>query len=92
MLVKVMDYGFSREKNKFFVTYKISDIGEKTRNKIKERVEDEIKERSGTLYLTTYFDEHYFPFKSEEARILPSDFVAREEIEMTAYLLDLLED
>ncbi len=92
MLVKVMDYGFSRKLFKYYVIYKISDIDEETRKKLEERVEDELQDKSGVLYLTTYFDKDYFPFKSEEARMLPSDFLAREEIEMTAYLLSILED
>jgi len=87
-----MDYGFSREIDKYYVIYKISDISDETRNKLKERIIDELNEKSGILYLTIYFDKDYFPFKSEEARLYPSDFIAREEIEMTAYLLGILED
>lgn len=92
MLVKVTDYGFLRKLDKYYVVYKISDIKEETKNKLKERIIDEIIEKSGILYLTTYFDKDYFPFKSEESRLHPADFIAREEIEMTAYLLDILED
>lgn len=92
MLVKVTDYGFLRKLDKYYVVYKISDIKEETKNKLKERIIDEIIEKSGILYLTTYFDKDYFPFKSEESRLHLADFIAREEIEMTAYLLDILED
>ena len=87
-----MDYGFSGEIDKFFVIYKISDISDETKNTLKERIIDELNEKLGILYLTIYFDKDYFPFKSEEARLCPADFIAREEIEMTAYLLGILED
>jgi len=87
-----MDYGFSRKLNKFYVVYRISEITEDTKNKLKKKVVDELKEKSGILYLTMYFDEDYFPFKSEEARLRTADFIAREEIEMVAYLISILED
>ncbi len=92
MQVKVMDYGFSRKSGKYYVVYKIGDIDKETRGKLKERIIDKLEDKSGSLYLTIYFDKDYFPFKSEEARLRTADFVAREEIEMLAYLISILED
>jgi len=91
MKVKITDYGLSGN-SKYFVNYKVFDIDKDTLNKLKERIEDEMKVESGELVLTVYFDEGYFPFGSEESKYRTQDFIEREEIEMTAYLLGILED
>jgi hypothetical protein len=92
MKVKIVDYGVSDDSKKYYVTYKITDIDEESINKLKNRVEEELYCKSGELYLTMYFDENYYPFKSEESKYRTEDFVSREEIEMWAYLVSLLED
>ncbi len=92
MQVKITDFGFSKTSGKYYVIYKITDITEETKNKLKDRVEDELTDKSGVLYVTLYFDEKYFPFNSDEASWRMADFIAREEIEMTAYILSILED
>lgn len=92
MNVKIVDYGASEESEKYYVVYKITDIDEKTINKLKRRVEDELKVKSGDLYLTLYFNGKFFPFGSEESKYRIEDFIAREEIEMLAYLVSILED
>ena len=38
------------------------------------------------------FPEKIFPFKTEEAKLKPDDFIAREEIEMGFFITGLLED
>jgi len=91
MKVKITDYGLS-ENSKYFVTYRVFDVDKNTLNKLKERIEDEIEIKSRELFLTVYFDEGYFPFRSDESKFRTEDFIAREEIEMTAYLLGILED
>ena len=91
MQVKVMDYGLSKN-SKYFVTYRVFDVNESTLNKLKNHIEDKVEVKSGELFLTVYFDEGYFPFGSDESKYRREDFVAREEIEMTAYLLGILED
>ncbi|MEN6291889.1 MAG: DUF5750 family protein [Methanobacterium sp.] len=92
MKVKVVDYGVSDDPKKYYVTYKITDIDEESINKLKNRVEEELDLKSGGLYLTAYFNEEYYPFGSEESKYRSEDFIAREEIEMWAYLMSLLED
>ena len=92
MKVKIVDYGVSDERTKYYVTYKITDIDEKSINKLKNRVEEDLDIKSGYLYLTAYFNEGYYPFQSEESKYRMEDFIAREEIEMWAYLMSLLED
>lgn len=91
MNVKIMDYGLS-ENSKYFVTYRVFDIDKKTLDKLKDRVKDELEVKSGELFLTVYFDEGYFPFGSDESKFRRQDFIVREEIEMMAYLLSILED
>ena len=92
MKVKIVDYGVSDNPQKYYVTYKITDIDEESINKLKNRVKEELYSKSGDLYLTAYFDEEYYPFGSEESKYRSEDFIAREEIEMWAYLVSLLED
>jgi hypothetical protein len=92
MKVKIVDYGVSGNSKKYYVTYKITDIDEESIIKLQNRVEEELSCKSGELYLTMYFDEDYYPFKSDESKYRTEDFVAREEIEMWAYLVSLLED
>ena len=92
MKVKVVDYGVSDNPKKYYVTYKITDIDEESINKLKNRVEEELDFKSGDLYLTAYFNKQYYPFGSEESKYRTDDFIAREEIEMWAYLMSLLED
>lgn len=92
MQVNIAEYGFSEEYEKYYVTYKITDITDETVYKLKKRLKDPVKVMCNDLYLTTYFEEKYYPFRSGESEKNPEDFVAREEIEMLAYLLDLLED
>jgi len=92
MKVKIVDYGASEDPQKYYVTYKISDIDEESINKLKNRVEEELSFKSGELYLTAYFDKEIYPFGSEESKYRTEDFISREEIEMWAYLVSLLED
>ena len=92
MKVKVVDYGVSDNPKKYYVTYKITDIDEESINKLKNRVEEELDFKSQDLYLTAYFNKEYYPFGSEESKYRSEDFIAREEIEMWAYLMSLLED
>ena len=48
--------------------------------------------KNGEMFITTHFEEKYFPFGSEAAHCRIEDFIAREEIEMTVYLTSILED
>ncbi len=90
--VKIVEQGFSEEYKSYYVTYKVNNLDEEELKKLKERLEDPVVIKCDDLFLTVYFEEKFYPFKSEESKINPEDFLAREELEMTAYLLDLLED
>ena len=92
MKVKIKDFGLSKDSNKYFITYRVFDLNENWLNKLKSLIEDEYKVKNGEIFITIYFDKDYFPFGSEEFNFRREDFIAREEIEMTAYLLSLLEE
>jgi hypothetical protein len=92
MDVRIIDYGFSEEFQNYYVTYQVAGLDQKSLGKLKGRLEDPIEVKCDELYLTTYFEEKFYPMGSEDAKKNPDDFIAREEIEMTVYLTDLLED
>lgn len=90
--VKITDYGYSDEQERYYVNYQVTELNQNTLNKLRRRLEDPAVVKCDDLYLTVYFEEKFYPFASEESQRNPADFLAREELEMTAYLLDLLED
>jgi hypothetical protein len=91
MNVKIFDYG-SDENNNYYVIYKINGLTPEDMEKIQSKVEDEVNFNKDEMFITTYFEEKYFPFGSEAAHCRIEDFIAREEIEMTVYLTSILED
>ena len=92
MEVKIVDYGASKRFKNYYVTCRVTGVDLETQKKLVKRVEGEVTLKDGDMYITTYFEEEYFPFKSQEAQYKPDDFVAREEIEMIVYLTSLLEE
>jgi len=92
MLVKVTDYGYSDDLKNYYVVYKVSGLNNQELNKLKDHLEDPAIIKCEELYFTVYYEEKFFPFHTEDSKKHPEDFIARDEIEMTAYLLDLLED
>lgn len=92
MDVKIVDYGVSLPSQRYYVTYRVTGIDPETRKKLDERVEEETTSEKEDLIIKIYFEEKYYPLGSQEAQYKLEDFIAREEIEMTAYLTGLLED
>lgn len=92
MKVKIAEHGFSEKYKSYYVTYQVTNLDSKSLKKLKERLEDPVIIKDDELFLTVYFEERFYPFGSEESKRNPEDFLAREELEMTAYLFDLLED
>lgn len=90
--VKIAEYGFSKEYDSYYVTYQVTNLDPENLKKLKERLEDPAVVKCDDLFLTVYFEEKFYPFRSEESQRNTGDYFAREELEMTAYLLDLLED
>jgi hypothetical protein len=90
--VKIVDFGFSREIGKYYITYLVEGLNLDDISKLQTRLEDPIVILCDKIYLSTYFEEKYFPFHTPDSERRKEDYVAREEIEMTAYIIDLLSD
>ncbi len=90
MKVEIFDYG-SDAKN-YYVVYKVTGLDLDEEERLQGNVEGNVEIKNGELYITTLFEEKYYPFGSEAAQCRIEDFIAREEIEMTIYLTSVLED
>jgi hypothetical protein len=90
--VKITDYGFEDDLKRYYVTYQVTGLDEEELDKLKERLEDPVVVKCDEISLNVYFEAEYYPFHTEESQKRLEDFIAREEIEMTAYLVDLLEE
>ena len=88
--MKIFDYG-SDAKN-YFVVYKVTGLEQDEQERLQGNIEGDVEIKDDEVYITTYFDEKYYPFGSEAAQCRIEDFIAREEIEMTIYLTSVLED
>ena len=90
MKVKIFDYG--SDANNYFVVYKVTGLDQDEQERLQGNIEGNVELKDDDVYITTYFDEKYYPFGSEAAQCRIEDFIAREEIEMTVYLTSVLED
>lgn len=90
--VKIIDYGFSDSLKSYYVTYKVTSLNREDLDQLVGLLEDPVTVKDNKLYLNVYFEKEYYPFGTEDSQTRLEDYLAREEIEMTAYLLDLLED
>jgi hypothetical protein len=90
MIVNISNYGKIEDKN--FVEYLVSDLSLKQKKFLKENLNEEIVCDENIFKLTMYFDDEMYPFGSDAAKIRIDDFIAREQIEMFAFLSSFLED
>ena len=90
MIVNILNYGKADDKN--FVEYLVSDLSSKQKKFLKENLDEEIVCDEDIFKLTMYFDDELYPFGSGTAKIRIDDFIAREQIEMFAFLSSFLED
>jgi hypothetical protein len=90
MKVEIFDYG--SDENNYYVVYKVTGLSLEDIEKLQTKVEGNVNVENDEIFITTYFEEKYFPFGSEAAHFRIDDFIAREEIEMTVYLTSILED
>jgi hypothetical protein len=90
--VKITDYGFSDSLKRYYVTYHITGLGDDDFGQLIHRLEDPVMVKGNEIYLNVYFDKEYYPFGAADSQNRFEDYQAREEIEMTAYLLELLEE
>ncbi|MCL2688168.1 MAG: hypothetical protein FWE58_06495 [Methanobrevibacter sp.] len=97
MKVKVENYGSSdkidvEDKNMGFVTYKVTELDSDSLKFLKGNLEGKIKVTDDALFITIFYDDEFFPFHTNEAKVKINDFIAREEIEMNVFLSSFLED
>lgn len=90
--VKIIDYGFSESLKKYYVTYKVTGLNKEELRKLEGLLEDPVTVKENELYMNVYFEEEYFPFGTGDSKNRLDDYLAREELEMTAYLFDLMDD
>ncbi|HMK53568.1 MAG TPA: DUF5750 family protein [Methanobacteriaceae archaeon] len=91
MKVKIVDYGYSKDFGKYYITYQIKELDTDQLAKLQLRLEDPLLLKRDQLYLTTHFEAEFYPLGSPEAKKKMEDYISREEIEMTAYILELLD-
>lgn len=89
MIVNITDYG-SGEVN--FVEYQVSGLSPEQLNFLDENLEEQTSIVGDDLIIKSYFEDKLYPFASDVAQFRLDDFVAREEIEMNAFLSSFLED
>lgn len=90
MIVDIVDYGEIGEKN--FITYDVRGLSSEQIDYLHSNLDEETSIDGGILRIAMYFEPKFYPFQSEVAKIRMDDFIAREEIEMNAFLSSYLED
>lgn len=90
--VKITDYGFSDSLKRYYVTYHVTGLTSEFFGKLTQRLEDPVMVKGNDIYLNVYFEKEYYPLGTADSQNRLEDYLAREEIEMTAYLLELLEE
>lgn len=90
MIVSITDYG--QRDNGNFIEYSVSELSQNQLVWLDDNLEDETVIEGDMLVLTMYFENQLYPFQSDVAKFRMDDFIAREEIEMNAFLSSFLED
>ena len=89
MIVKITNFDENAEVP--FIDYDVSGLSFNQMNYLNENLSDETSINDDILKIRVYFDD-VFPFQSDIAKIKLDDFIAREEIEMNAFISSFLED
>lgn len=89
MIVKIT--GFDENADIPFIDYDIFGLSLNQLNYLNENLTDETSIEGDVLKIRVYFED-IFPFQSDIAKIKLDDFIAREEIEMNAFISSFLED
>ncbi len=90
--VKITDKGFSNSLKQYYVTYHVTGLEDEDFDKLIKQLEDPMIVKGNEIYLNVYFQKDLYPFSTIDSQNRLEDYMAREEIEMTAYLLGLLEE
>ena len=89
MIVKITD--FNENTQIPFIDYDVLGLSGEQINFLNDNLSDETSIDGNILKIRVYFED-VFPFQSDIAKIKLDDFIAREEIEMNAFLSSFLED
>ena len=89
MIVKITN--FDENARIPFIDYDVLGLSEEQVHYLNENLSDETSIDEDILKIRVYFED-IFPFQSDIAKIRLDDFIAREEIEMNAFLSGFLED
>ena len=89
MIVKITN--FDENARIPFIDYDVLGLSEEQMHYLNENLSDETSIDEDILKIRVYFED-IFPFQSDIAKIRLDDFIAREEIEMNAFLSGFLED
>lgn len=89
MIVKITNFDENAEVP--FIDYNVLGLSAEQMNYLNKNLVDKTYIDEDILKIRVYFEE-VFPFQSAIAKIKLDDFIAREEIEMYAFLSGFLED
>ena len=90
MIVRITDYG--EENNSKFIEYHVEGLSKDQLDFLDENLVEETSVEENILRIKMYFEDKFYPFQSDVAKIRLDDFIAREEIEMNVFLSSFLED
>jgi uncharacterized protein YqfB (UPF0267 family) len=88
MIVRIVGF----DDDECSVTYEVLDLSEKHLDYLKDNLAEENCIEDGALRIVMHFTRELYPFKSDAAKIRLDDFIAREEIEMWAFLSEFIQD
>ena len=88
MIVRIVDY----DDDKCQVTYEVLDLSAMQMDYLHNNLSEESCIENGALRIVMYFTHELYPFRSDAAKIRMDDFIAREEIEMWAFLTEFVQD
>ena len=88
MIVKTVDY----DDEKCRVTYEVSDLPTMHLDYLHDNLLEENYIENGSLRIVMYFTSELYPFQSDMAKLRLDDFIAREEIEMWAFLTEFIQE
>lgn len=90
MIVRITDYG--EENNSKFIEYHVEGLSKDQLDFLDENLVEETSVEENILRIKMYFEDKFYPFQSDAAKVRLDDFIAREEIEMNVFLSSFLED
>ena len=90
--INLDEFDYGSDETNYYVVYRVTGLDLNEEERLQGNVEGDVDIKNDGMYITTHFEEKYYPFGSDAAKCRIEDFIAREEIEMTVYLTSVLED